>query len=166
MSKQKILAQAAEAKIFLINNKIVKSRISKGYRLPFLDKKLRKQRTRKEAKLLQKAASLIPVPRILAVNETQSTIELEYVKGKKLSESLDTLPIEKTPLFGLADGVSYKFYHCEKDIHGEVLPVIQLADDDHVFHEILNYFNDREFPGFSPFLNGCVAISEKQKESK
>ena len=118
--KKKIIAQAAEAKIFLINNKIVKSRISKGYRLPFLDKKLRKQRTRKEAKLLQKAASLIPVPRILAVNETQSTIELEYIKGKKLSESLDTLPIEKALNICKLIGTQIATLHDAGIIHGDL----------------------------------------------
>ena len=44
--KSEILAQGAEAKIILENGIIIKDRISKSYRHPELDKKIRKQRTK------------------------------------------------------------------------------------------------------------------------
>ncbi len=92
MTKPTILAQGAEAILTLEENIIKKHRISKGYRLPIIDKKLRTRRTRSEAKLLEKASKLIPIPKIIKINEKQHTIELEYIQGKRLSEHLDTLP--------------------------------------------------------------------------
>lgn len=84
-----IIAQGAEALIIRKGSEIIKQRIKKSYRLPQMDTKLRKQRTKREVKLLQKASFLIPVPKIL--KSTEYNIELELIKGKKLSDNLDNL---------------------------------------------------------------------------
>ena len=62
--KMKLIQQGAEAKILLDekNNLILKDRISKSYRHPELDKQIRKQRTKAEAKLLIKANKIINTP--------------------------------------------------------------------------------------------------------
>lgn len=86
---QKIIAQGAEAIISLNNNQIIKNRISKGYRLFVLDEKLRKQRTKSEAKIIEKLKNIINVPKIIETNENK--IIMEYVEGKKLSDYLDDL---------------------------------------------------------------------------
>ena len=52
---QKIIQRGAEAEIILSGNQIIKNRIKKSYRIPELDEKIRKLRTRSEAKLLEKA---------------------------------------------------------------------------------------------------------------
>jgi tRNA A-37 threonylcarbamoyl transferase component Bud32 len=70
---------------------LIKRRIKKSYRLPELDEKLRKLRTRSEAKLLEKAAKIIPTPRIIKVSENSKEIEMEFLEGKKLSENLDEI---------------------------------------------------------------------------
>lgn len=70
---------------------VLKRRVKKGYRLPFLDEKLRKLRTRKEAKLFEKAAALIDVPRVTKVSDKSYEIDMEFIDGKKLSEHLDEL---------------------------------------------------------------------------
>lgn len=85
----KIIAQGAEALIVRSRNRIIKRRIKKGYRLAEIDEKLRKQRTRKELRLLGKASQLIPVPRIIKYFDYD--IELEEIKGRKLSEYFETL---------------------------------------------------------------------------
>ncbi len=88
--KSQIIQQGAEAIISLNEkNQIEKNRVRKSYRLPFLDKKIRKQRTRSEAKILEKASSLIQVPKLIKKSENDLTIE--NIKGKKLSEHLDEL---------------------------------------------------------------------------
>ena len=87
----KIIAQGAEALLTKKGNTVIKSRIKKGYRLQILDEKIRKQRTRKEARILQKVSSLIPVPRLLSTSEETTTLNLEYIKGKKLSQHLNIL---------------------------------------------------------------------------
>ncbi|MEK6824888.1 MAG: KEOPS complex kinase/ATPase Bud32 [Nanoarchaeota archaeon] len=87
----KIIARGAEAIIIKEKNKIIKQRIPKGYRYPTLDNKLRSQRTRAEARLLEKARALIPAPKLIATNEITKTIELEYINGKKLADNLEKL---------------------------------------------------------------------------
>ena len=87
----KTLSQGAEATIRLQNSNILKIRTKKSYRIPQLDSKLRKTRTRQEAKILEKLSNLVPVPKVLQVNENTSTITLEYLKGSRLSQHLDKL---------------------------------------------------------------------------
>ena len=68
---QRIIAQGAEASIIQKGDTIIKSRLPKSYRHPLLDKQIRARRTRKEAKLLQKALAIgILVPHLLHTNET------------------------------------------------------------------------------------------------
>lgn len=88
---EKIIAQGAEAVLIHKDGKLIKQRIKKGYRIEILDEKLRKQRTKKEAKLLEKANKLIPVPKILKTDEKSKEIDMEFIEGKKLSDYLDNL---------------------------------------------------------------------------
>jgi len=87
----KIITQGAEAIIYKINNKVVKDRISKKYRHPKLDLKLRKSRTKSEAKIMEKLKNIINVPKILADPGAGRMIHMQFIKGKKLSEHLDLL---------------------------------------------------------------------------
>jgi TP53 regulating kinase and related kinases len=115
---QKLIAQGAEAKIFLINNKIIKSRVKKSYRLSALDEKIRKQRTKRETKILEKASKLIPIPKILSSSLSDFKITLQYIKGKKLSESLDSLPNSKEICNLL--GTQIALLHDNEIIHGDL----------------------------------------------
>ncbi len=89
--KEKILTRGAEAIISLQQGKVHKKRTKKSYRLKEIDDKLRKLRTRKEARLLEKLKDKIPVPALIKVDEKNKEIIIEYIKGKKLSEHLDKL---------------------------------------------------------------------------
>lgn len=115
MAKQ-IIAQGAEALLTRKNSIVIKDRIKKFYRLPFLDEKLRKQRTKKEIKLLEKASKLIPVPKIIKTADCQ--ISLEFIKGKKLSEFLDDLAdnIKACKMIG----INIARLHDEDIIHGDL----------------------------------------------
>ncbi len=90
--KENVIAQGAEAILIHEDSNLIKRRTTKGYRLPVLDEKLRKQRTRKEAKLLEKASKLIPVPNVIKSSDKSMEIDMAFIEGKKLSESLDSLP--------------------------------------------------------------------------
>ena len=89
--QSKIIQQGAEAIIYRINNKIVKNRIPKLYRLKELDNRLRKRRTKSEAKIINKLQDIIPVPRLLADPGQGRMIHMQYLEGKKLSEHLENL---------------------------------------------------------------------------
>ena len=85
----KIIQQGAEAIIYLKDNKITKDRISKSYRVPILDNKIIKSRTKAESKIINKLKTIIKVPKIIKTNENQ--IIMQFIEGKKLSEHLENL---------------------------------------------------------------------------
>lgn len=87
--KSKIIAKGAEATIEKIGKIISKNRLPKSYRHPELDKKIIRQRTKKETKLLEKTNKIINSPKI--ISSTNSQISMEFIDGKPLSENLDKL---------------------------------------------------------------------------
>lgn len=89
--KETIIGTGAEAVLIQNGLRLIKRRIKKSYRLPILDEKLRKGRTKSEAKLLEKAGKLIPVPKVIKVSDKNKEIDMEFISGLKLSESLDSL---------------------------------------------------------------------------
>jgi len=85
----KKIAQGAEAVVYSADGKVVKRRLSKSYRLDEIDVSLRKSRTRREAKVLTKLASLgIPVPALISVDDKEMTIDMELIDGPKLRDVL------------------------------------------------------------------------------
>jgi TP53 regulating kinase and related kinases len=85
----KQIAQGAEAKLFRAGGVLVKSRIPKGYRVKELDEELRKLRTRREAKVLEKAKALgLLVPKLVSADDKAMELRMEYVSGQRLSECL------------------------------------------------------------------------------
>jgi Kae1-associated kinase Bud32 len=93
--KQQIIARGAEAILIKKNNKLIKKRIKKGYRIREIDETLRRRRTKAEAKLLDKLEKEIDVPKILKVDEKNKEIIMEFISGLKLSEYLDSFPLKK-----------------------------------------------------------------------
>jgi len=118
--EQKILAQGAEATIVREKDYIIKERIPKTYRIQQLDEKLRKARTKKEAKLLEKASKLkeVNTPRLL--NQTEFNLEIEFIQGEKLAEHLNGYAKEKQlkVIKNLANQVEQ--LHKNDIIHGDL----------------------------------------------
>jgi tRNA A-37 threonylcarbamoyl transferase component Bud32 len=112
---QKTIALGAEATITLNKSIISKTRKPKSYRLPTLDNKLRKRRTKKEIKLLTKASKLIPTPNIIKTSEFQ--IQLEYINGKRLSLYLEKLEFKK---IAKTIGQHLTNLHSNDIIHGDL----------------------------------------------
>src|SRR3989338_6220467 len=66
----KLLAQGAESKLFLEKNRVIKDRFRKTYRIKEIDDRLRKSRTKREAKILDKLQKInFPVPALIYNNE-------------------------------------------------------------------------------------------------
>ena len=82
-----LLAEGAEAKIYIDGNSVIKHRIKKDYRNAILDKKLRETRTKREAKILQKLYCFGFTPQLLAV-EGNDTLIIEKIGGEKLRDVL------------------------------------------------------------------------------
>ena len=87
---KKLIAEGAEAKIYLNNNKIIKERIKKNYRLPEIDLELRKSRTSAEERIIKRAIREgINVPKILKVNKENYSLEIEFIDGQKIRNYID-----------------------------------------------------------------------------
>ena len=61
---------------------ILKHRIKKSYRIPELDEKIRKARTKSEAKIIEKLKEIIDVPKIIKVDEKTKKFSWNILKGK------------------------------------------------------------------------------------
>lgn len=113
----KLLFHAAEAKIYRTKEGILKDRIVKTYRHSALDTKLRRIRTRAEARLLQKAKHAgIPVPHLL--HHTETTLIVEEIQGKKLADTLDTAKNKQALMQEL--GTTIANLHNAHLIHGDL----------------------------------------------
>ena len=136
--KPKILFQGAEALILLDKNKIIKKRVKKSYRLKELDDKIRKLRTRSETRLLEKASKIIPVPKIIKMNEKEKEISIEFIQGKKLSDELYNFTEKKQYLVMKKIGENIAKLHDSDIIHGD------LTTSNMIFNEKENkvYFVD------------------------
>lgn len=90
-----ILKQGAEAILYIDKfdgqKVLVKERIKKDYRIPQIDEKIRRERTRQEIKLLTEARSIgVLTPKILSSDEKENKIVMEYIEGKILKDFLNS----------------------------------------------------------------------------
>lgn len=93
---------------------VVKNRIPKNYRVRQLDSKLRLERTRREAKLLNKAKSVgVPCPTILEIDEF--SISMTKINGKRPE-------LQKAPKVAKLAGDYLARLHSADIIHGDFTP--------------------------------------------
>ena len=130
----KLIAQGAEAVITLEKQTITKNRVKKSYRLPILDERLRKGRTKRETRILEKAIKIIPVPKIIKSDEKNKQIQMEFIEGKKLSENLDNIKNAKDVCKQIGQNIAK--LHDSDIIHGD------LTTSNMILKENLVYFID------------------------
>ena len=114
---QKLIAQGAESKLFFEDNKIIKDRLRKGYRLKEIDEKLRKFRTKREAKVLEELRKInFPAPKLF-FNDGRQKIEMEFIQGQLLKNVL-----EKKNCLKLSEEIGKKVavLHNNGIIHGDL----------------------------------------------
>jgi len=128
----KIICQGAEAIIYKQNKKLIKERIPKTYRLKIIDDKLRKFRTRREGKILQKAST--NVPKVFQIDDKNMIIEMEFIPGKLLKDILDTSKKRNKILKQL--GIEINNLHTQDIIHGD------LTTSNLIYHKNKIYFID------------------------
>lgn len=112
-----LISQGAEAKLFLDNNSIIKDRFKKTYRIDEIDSRLRKSRTRREAKILDKLAAIgFPAPKLVESDE-KSTIIMEKIEGPRVRDIL-----EKSDYIKLSEEIGKKIaiLHNNNIIHGDL----------------------------------------------
>ncbi len=125
----KIIQQGAEAIITLKNNTAVKNRIKKSYRIKEIDDKLRKARTKSEAKIINKLKEIISVPKIIKSDEKQE-ITMEYIPGEKLSDNLESLDYRD---ISKKIGENIANLHNQNIIHGDLTTSNMILKDNKVY---------------------------------
>lgn len=132
-SSNKIIGRGAEAIITRKGNNLIKDRIKKSYRIKIIDEKLRRQRTKKETKILEKASLIIPVPKLI-YSDNIDKIEMEFIKGKKLSDHLDSLKNSDRICKQIGENIAK--LHNQHIIHGD------LTTSNMLFYKNKVYFID------------------------
>jgi len=183
---EKLIKKGAEAEIWLRRwmgiPAIYKVRRSRKYMIPELDKLLRRQRTIKEAKMLVEARkSGVFTPTLYFVNLTDSTIIMEYVRGRSmrllLKEGIDKPCFElgralatlhskgivhgdpTTSNFILSDG---KLYAIDFGLSLHSSDVEDKAVDIHLVKEILSADIPERFEeAFKLLLEGYASVAER-----
>ena len=135
----KLISIGAEAKIYLDNDVIIKKRLSKNYRLKDVDDKLRKFRTRREAKILEKLPSEILGPKLISVDDKNMEIKMTYVRGQKVRDILENnIDICKEI------GEKLALMHNSKIIHGDLTTSNMIYDKQLFFIDFgLSYFSQK-----------------------
>ncbi len=126
MPNRKLIGKGAEGELFLTEHDkqkcVEKIRVSKAYRHPELDKRLRKRRTVREAKVIRAArAAMINCPTLLVENVEKSTLIIEYIEGELLARVLvkeNPISAKSIDLCGQA-GIILGKLHQNKITHGD-----------------------------------------------
>ena len=117
-----MLSRGAEAVIYLDTRDgrevIVKDRIKKGYRIPEIDSLIRKQRTKTEERLLGRASRAgVKAPGVM--ESSDSRIVMEYIEGRSVKESLDTMGEKERKRVYTLIGEALGRMHSANIMHGD-----------------------------------------------
>lgn len=119
------LENGSEAIVSLKDGYLVKERVPKRYRVAELDMRIRKERTRAEARLISEARRCgVPTPIIHDVHD--QTIEMEYIDGKPVKYIIDNVVCESM-------GKLVGRLHSGSIIHGDLTTSNMLVRDDRLY---------------------------------
>lgn len=130
---KKLIANGAEAELYYMGGHLKKIRVAKGYRIKEIDDKIRKIRTRSERKLLEKAYSIVNVPKVLSHDDKDMIVDMEFIDGKKLSEYLDEFNNDKREEICLMIGEQVGKMHNVDIIHGDLTTSNMILYKDKVY---------------------------------
>jgi Kae1-associated kinase Bud32 len=143
-----VIYRGAEAVLYLDEldgqKVLVKERIKKNYRIPQIDEKLRKIRTRKEVKLLTEARKCgVLTPKILHVDESKHKIIMEFIDGVRIKEMLNSIDAKDVGKVCYEIGVIVGKLHSAGIVHGD------LTTSNMIFKDGQIYFIDFSLGEFS-----------------
>ena len=137
----KKIAQGAEAKLFLVDGKIVKDRFKKEYRIEEIDKKLRKSRTKREAKIIGKLSAIkFPAPKLVESDDKEKII-MEYIDGPKVRDVLEEKDYKK---LSSEIGKKIAILHNNGIIHGDLTTSNMIFANEVYFIDFgLSFFSEK-----------------------
>jgi|TARA_Y100000310_G_scaffold345404_1_gene464587 TP53 regulating kinase-like protein len=138
---KKLIAQGAESKLFLDKNKIIKNRFKKKYRIAEIDNRLRKSRTKREAKVLQKLESIGFTSPKLINSDDKENLEIEFIKGTLMKDILEKKNYVK---LGAEIGEKVAILHNNNIIHGDLTTSNMILDKKiYLFDYGLSFFSHK-----------------------
>ncbi|MBI4016489.1 MAG: Kae1-associated serine/threonine protein kinase [Candidatus Aenigmarchaeota archaeon] len=112
------------------DNTVQKTRVVKNYRHPELDLKLRKSRTRREAKVFERLSKTeIPAPKLLASNDSNMTINMSFINGQPLQSVFSQNPQG----FARQIGRIIAQLHSQDIIHGDLTTSNMISTDNGLY---------------------------------
>ncbi len=135
--KRVVIGGGAEAIIYRAGARVIKHRPKKSYRHPKIELEFRVARTRREARVLSKAAAIgIKVPRVLSEKAREGILEIEYVAGKKMRDVLDAAHGGVTPRIlaycrKIGEGIA--LLHKHDIVHGDLTTSNFIVKGDDVY---------------------------------
>jgi len=138
VTKENILYRGAEAEIitskYLDVDVVEKRRVKKKYRIKEIDDRLISYRTKEEAKLISEARKHgVSTPIIYDVDLEKGIIRMQYLKGKRVKDILDSLSEEERKKLCKKIGVSIARLHKNDIIHGDITTSNMILLDDRVY---------------------------------
>src|SRR3989338_6702471 len=138
---KQLIAQGAEAKLFLERGRILKNRFPKSYRIKEIDEKLRGFRTRREAKILQKLYAVnFPSPKLIKNDEKENLI-IEKIGGKLIKDVLEKSDYKK---LCAEIGKKIAVLHNNSIIHGDLTKSNMILNKEIYFIDFgLSFFSEK-----------------------
>ncbi len=134
---RKILYRGAEAEIrlaeYMGKTVVQKQRVHKRYRIKEIDSRLISYRTKEEAKLISEARSHgVAVPVIYDVDLMKGCITMEYLKGSRVKDILNTVNEDERRKICHMIGESIARLHDHDLIHGDITTSNMIYYDDRI----------------------------------
>lgn len=125
----KLIAQGAESEIFEDNRVIIKLRSPKLYRIPEIDQRITKSRTKIEARILSKLQEKnFNSPKLLKVEDNK--IFMEKIDGRNLKDYLNDAN-SKEIMLGV--GKLVRILHDHNLVHGDLTTMNFIVKDKKIF---------------------------------
>lgn len=122
---KELSAKGAESDIYeakwLGKDAIVKNRVSKSYRIEEIDNKIRKFRTKSEAKILSDVKKTgVRTPILYDVDLKDKSIVMEKINGPLVKDIMSNIEDDKRKELAIAIGENIRLFHDEDIIHGDL----------------------------------------------
>lgn len=111
---------------------IIKKRIKKGYRINEIDDSIRRFRTVKEAKLINKAKLAgVNSPALYYIDTNEKSIVMEFIDGIRLKELFSSKGLDKD--IGIDIGKSVGYLHKAGIVHGDLTTSNMILKDNKIY---------------------------------
>jgi TP53 regulating kinase-like protein len=113
---------------------IIKRRVSKSYRVPELDEKLRRDRTIREARLLSDARKAgVPTPMIYSIDLPENTIIMDFIQGTPVKMVIQSMSEQEKNNIFTHIGILIGRLHNAGIIHGDLTTSNMILNDSKIY---------------------------------